>query len=220
MNPLVILLGILILMTPFAGAKGVFDINDGETMSMVLGPFAHFFMPLLGFFSLRSLIFAPLHMIEDWISTMWPIGALYLLFLSSDVETITDAMNDVANSTIYRVFEKVSRSRIAVPAISIAAGLMACFSGFFTLFTVLLDFLPYELLKGLGAVIMLPVGVPMGLLWPIPALLLWFTPLSNIFLGFGNHFANFLCGFIPGVRIIFRDFLEKNTGVPVISLFY
>jgi len=214
--PLVLALALLFTAVPAEG-QGMFDIGDRDTLQTLLGPFAHFFMPLLGFYPLRSFFFAPIHIIKDWLETSWPLGAAVMIIMGSNMSTISSALEDIRNSRPYAILMSLYHlipQRLEEPLVTLLTGLFSAVSGIAGALMLILGILPDSAIKAFG---LLPVFSPLGL-WPLIALVPLIT--RPIYLRSVNSLTSFACNRIPGLRVLYNDFISRETGIPMISVMY
>jgi len=200
-----------------AEGQGILDIRDRDTLQTILGPFAHFFMPLLGFYPLRSFFLAPIHIIKDWLETSWPLGAAVMIIMGSDMSTISSALEDIRNNGAYVILRSLYNlipQRLEEPLVTVLTGLFSAVSGVAGALMLVLGILPDSAIKAFG---LLPLFSPLAL-WPFFAL----VPLiaRPLYLGSVNGLTSFACNRIPGLRVLYKEFISRETGIPMISVMY
>jgi hypothetical protein len=213
--PLVLALALLFTAVPAEG-QGMFDIGDRDTLQTLLGPFAHFFMPLLGFYPLRSFFFAPIHIIKDWLETSWPLGAAVMIIMGSNMSTISSALEDIRNSRPYAILMSLYHlipQRLEEPLVTLLTGLFSAVSGIAGALMLILGVLPERAIEIAG---LLPALLL--LFWPLIALVPLIT--RPIYLRSVNGLTSFACNRIPGLRVLYNDFISRETGIPMISVMY
>lgn len=205
--------------------QSIFEIEDEATLSAILGPLSHFFMPLLGYSSLRSFVFAPFHVLEDWFSSVWPVLAFFLIFFASSPETIAEAFDDLSN--IFRLFRflvNLIPSTLLSTLMIVFSGLLIIGSGMLSFFMVILGAVPERVFT----LVFWILGVPFEFLWFIPALLILRSAakstesqkIAGLYFRFGNFIVRFFYNLIPGIKVLFNAFIEEQTGVPVVKVTY
>jgi hypothetical protein len=213
--PIALALALLFTAIPVEG-QGMFDIRDRDTLQTLLGPFAHFFMPLLGFYPLRSFFLAPIHIIKDWFETSWPLGAAVMIILGSDMSTISSAVEDIRNSRPYAILMSLYHllpQRLEAPLVTILTGLFSLLSGITGAVMLILGILPERAIRVAG---LLPVIPCLG--WPLCAFFSWMA--RPFYLRAADGITSFACNRIPGLRVLYKDFISRETGIPVISVMY
>jgi hypothetical protein len=213
--PIVLALALLFTAIPVEG-QGMFDIRDRDTLQTLLGPFAHFFMPLLGFYPLRSFFLAPIHIIKDLLETSWPLGAAVMIILGSDMSTISSAVEDIKNSKAYAILRSTYNlipQRLEEPLITALIGLFSAVSGVAGALMLVLDILPDNVVKAAGLLPLLPLCF-----WPFLAFVLLIA--RPLYLGSVNGLTSLACNLIPGLRVLYKDFISRETGIPMISVTY
>ncbi|MDY6985505.1 MAG: hypothetical protein SVE93_03765 [Candidatus Thermoplasmatota archaeon] len=211
---------LLLLFTVFpVESQSVFDVRDKDVMQTLLGPFSHFFMPLLGFYSMRSFLLAPYYIVEDWISSAWPIGALILLILNSDLSTISSAMEDIRDSLIYRAMRRayylVVPARFEPALVTVLIALFSLLSSLIGTLMLCAGAMPGIITEGLQYLVAL-FSIP----WFPCAVLFSLPGIRSIYLWLGNFIFSFVCDLIPGLRVLYVDFIEQATGIPMINVLY
>jgi len=202
-----------------AEGQNVFEIRDKEVLQTILGPCSHFCMPLLGFYPLRSFFLAPYYMIEDIITSSWPIGAIILLVLSSDVDTINRALADIRGSPIYRaligIYHLVPENfqptllTMMVSAITLLTGM----AGGFVMCT---EALPDAFWKAVNLIPLAALIIP----WAPWAVLIALPFVRPLYLRASESAFSFMCNRIPGLREVYTDFVDQKTGIPEIYVMY
>ncbi len=201
-----------------AEGQNVFEIRDKEVLQTVLGPCSHFYMPLLGFYPLRSFFLAPYYMVEDIIASSWPIGAIILLVLSADVDTINRALDDIRGNPVYRalisIYNLVPENfqptllTMMMSAITLLTGM----AGGFVMCTEALPSAFWEVANIPLAVLTIP--------WMFLAALIALPFVRPLYLRISESAFSFMCNRIPGLREVYTDFVDQKTGVPEIYVMY
>jgi hypothetical protein len=221
--PLVIALLLLFTLLPVE-SQSIFEIRDKDVMQTLLGPFSHFFMPLLGFYPLRSFLLAPYYIIEDWISSSWPIGALIMLIFTSDISTINAAVEDLKESFGYRALRHLYNLLPARLHSAITMVMLAIFSSLSALLTPLVfcagliaDLVPESAISLLNLIFL----IAFSFWWFVPAVLIIFIPfIRPLYLRVASFLLSLPYEHIPGLRALYTSFMEQMTGIPVIRALY
>jgi hypothetical protein len=210
---------LLLLAVLPAEGQGVFEIRDRDVLQTLLGPFSHFCMPLLGFYPLRSFFLAPYYMIEDMIASAWPIGALILLVLSADVDTINRALADIRESSVYRALVTIYHlvpENFQPALLTMLFSALTLISGMAGGLVMCIEALPDSCMKAANLITLSALIVP----WSIPAALVALPFVRPIYLKLSETAFSFVCSLIPGLGEIYADFVERQTGIPEIYVIY
>jgi len=219
--PFAIALLLLFTVLP-ASSQSMFEIRDKDVMQALLGPCSHFFMPLLGFYPVRSFLLAPYYIIEDWLSSSWPIGALIMLIFTSDISTINAAVEDLKDSLIYRALGRLYnllpdrlRTASTMVMLVIFSSLSALLTPLMLCAGLIVDLVPESAISLLNLPFLL-----ISLIWFIPALIISIPFIRPIYLRAGNSLLSLPYAHIPGLRVLYANFIEQMTGIPMIRALY
>jgi len=215
--PFAIALLLIFTMIPVE-SQSIFEIRDRDVLQTMLGPCSHFFMPLLGFYPLRSFLLAPYYIIEDWLSSSWPVGALILLIFTSDISTINAAVEDIKESLTYRAMKRLYDrlpDRFHSTIIMIVLSLSSLLTPLTLCAGLIADLIPESAVSLLKLPFLL-----ISPIWFIPALIVSTPFIRPIYLRACDSLLSLPYEHIPGLRVLYANFIEQATGIPMISALY